>query len=126
MPIAVALNYNIQPYPQDNLQNEAIIELLLTLSGSFPNHGDTLSFSGVSGIDSNALPSRVEIFEATPAPGPAYGGAFIFLPGTNQNNGIMEIFNGTTETTATAGTYASLSLPATFVLRCRAWFPRNL
>lgn len=123
MAATVTLDTAILPNPLDKTQQEQIVDGIVTLSGSFPNNGDTLSFLGLS-INSDQVPTKVELWEATPATGaPAYGATWVFLPGTNQGNGLLEAFNGTTQLTAAGATYASLSLPAAFVLRVRAWFP---
>lgn len=120
MAIAVALNINQLPNATDITQQQVMADGTLTLSGTYPTNGDTLALGGL-GIPSNQVPTKVEIWEATPAPGPASGFAFIFVPGTTQNNGLMEMFNGTTQ--ATTGTYASLITVTGFVLKFRAWFP---
>jgi hypothetical protein len=63
------------------------------------------------------------VWEATTAANaPAYGGYFLYLPGTTLANGILEIFNGTTQATASASTYASIFGSVTPVIRFRAWF----
>lgn len=121
MAIAVALNTNQLPNATDRTQNEVFVDGTLTLSGTYPTNGDTLSFGGL-GIPSNQLPNKVEIYEATPAAGPASGYAFIFLPGTTQFNGLMEVFNGTTQ--LTTGAYGTPPFAITgFTLKFRAWFP---
>lgn len=117
MPIAATLQTTI---PVDATQSEFIATGILTLSGSYPTNGDTLDLSQL-GIGANSVPIKVEIFETTPAPGPASGFNFVFLPGTTQANGLMEMFNGTTQ--QTTATYASIVGGITgFALRFRAWF----
>lgn len=119
MPIVARLLQDVSQI--DDTAQEFIADGTLTLSGSYPTNGDTLDLSQL-GIPSNSLPVRVQIFEATPAPGPASGFFFVFLPGTTQANGLMEMFNGTTQ--QTTATYASIVGGITgFVLRFRAWFP---
>lgn len=121
MAIAVALNTNQVPNPLDLTQQQVLCDGTLTLSGTYPTNGDTLSFAGL-GIPSNQVPTKVEIYEATPAPGPASGYSFVFVPGTTQANGLMEVFNGTTQfTTASYGT-PPFAITG-FALKFRAWFP---
>ena len=123
MSAIASLSTSQLPNPLDKSMQQQIVDGVVTLAGSFAAHGDTLSFLGL-GINSDQVPNKVELYEATPASGaPAFGAQWVFLPGTNQGNGILEAFNGTTELTASAATYASLGLPAAFVLKFRAWFP---
>ncbi len=119
MPIAAALITDTSQL--DNTQNELLVEGTLTFTGSYPTNGDTLDLSQL-GIPSNSLPRRVEVFEATPAPGPAYGASFVFLPGTTQANGLLELFSGTTQ--IATDTYANIfgAVAATIVVKFRAWF----
>ena len=120
MAITAAISTNLVPNAIDLTQQQVLVDGTLTLSGTYPTNGDTLSFAGL-GIPSNSLPTKVEIWEATPAPGPATGYAFIFVPGTTQYNGLMEIFNGTTQVTTQA--YSSFITVTGFTLRFRAYFP---
>lgn len=120
MAAALTLNYNQLPNPLDRTQQEQIVDGLVTLTGSYTANGDTFSFLGLS-INSDQVPNRVEVYEATPAPGPASGYTFIFLPGTNQGNGLLEIFS--TEGTQFSGAYGTPPFAITgFVLKFRAWF----
>ena len=121
MSAVASLNLALQPDPIDTTQQEFIVDGIVTLTGSYPTNGDTLSFAALS-IPSNQLPNKVELFEATPAPGPASGLVFVYLPGTTQATGILVIFNGTTQ--QTTATYASILTVTGFSLRFRAWFPK--
>lgn len=123
MSATAALLNSIQPNPVDVTQQEFIVDGTVTLAGNYPTNGDTLSLAGL-GIPSNQLPTKVELFEATPAPGPATGLSFVFVPGTTQANGLLEVFSGSTQ--ESTATYASIlgAVAATFVLRFRAWFPK--
>jgi hypothetical protein len=95
----------------------------VTLTGSFLAHGDYLDLSAL-GVPSNTI-LYVEVNEATPAANkPTLGAQWIYLPGTTLENGVLEAFNGTTELTATANTYASLSLPTNFTLSFVATFKK--
>lgn len=118
MPIAVTLSSDVSQL--DNTQGQILVQGTLVFSGSYPTNGDTLDLSTL-GIPANSAPFQVEIFEATPAAGPAYGGKFIFLPGTTLANGLVEIFNGLTQ--ITTDTYANIfgAVAATIVVRFRAW-----
>ena len=119
MPIAVALITDTSQI--DSTLNEFIVDGTLTLTGTYPTNGDTLSLASL-GIPSNSLPNKVEITETTPAPGPQSGYAFRFVPGTTQANGLMEVFNGTTQFTTQA--YGTPAFGITgFALKFRAWFP---
>lgn len=120
MAIAVALNKNQLPNPTDLTQQQFIIDATLTLTGGYTTNGDPLSLAGL-GIPSNQLPTKVEIWEDTPTPGPQSGWRFTYLPGTNLDNGAMEMFNGTTQ--ATTNTYATLITVSNFSLKLRGWFP---
>ncbi len=125
MAIAVAVDQSIIPDPIDKTLKQACVHLVLTLTSTYPTNGDTLSFLGVPGIPGNLPPNRVEIYEATPAAGPASGYSFVFLPGSNLGNGLMEIFNGTTQFTTQA--YGTPPFAITgFALKARAWFPANI
>jgi hypothetical protein len=104
----------------DSTLSEFIVDGSIAYSGSYPTNGDTLDLSQLS-IPSSALPRKVEIYEATPAPGQAFGASFLYLPGTTLANGLMEIFNGTTQ--ETTGTYASIFGSVAVVLKFRAWVP---
>jgi len=106
----------------DMTNREFIVDGTLTLSGTYPTNGDTLSLVGVA---PGSQLTKMEIWENTPATNaPASGYAFVFLPGTTLANGLMEMFNGTTQVTTQA--YASLSLPTNFALRFRAWFFKEI
>lgn len=119
MSVAVALNANQVPNAIDHTQQEFIVDGTLTLSGTYPTNGDTVNLAGL--CPSNLVPTKVEIYEATPSPGPASGYAFIYVPGTTAANGLMEVFNGTTQFTTQA--YGSPAFSITgFALRFRAWF----
>lgn len=116
MPIAVTITGT------DTTQAAEIVYGTLTLTGSYPANGDTLSFANQDQIKSGSLPSVVNIFEATPAPGPQSGYAFRYVPGTTQGNGLMEAFNGITQ--FAAGAYGTPPFAITgFVLNFQAFFP---
>jgi hypothetical protein len=121
MSAVASISTTLLPDGLDMSQQEYIVDGIVTLTGSYPANGDTLDLSKLS-ITSNQLPTRVELFEATPAPGPASGFAFLYLPGATQALGLMEMFNGTTQ--QTGATYASILTVTGFVLRFRAWFPK--
>jgi hypothetical protein len=122
MAAKASLSITQVPNPVDVTQQEFIVDGTVALTGSYPTNGDTLDLSQLN-VPSDLVPNKVELWEATPASGaPASGYAFVFLPGTTQANGLMEMFNGTTQ--VTTQTYAALALPAAFVLRFRAWFSK--
>lgn len=74
----------------------------ITLSGNYgtaSSHGDTLSFAGVWGIQSNAVPLQIIVYQqpnSGTAPGNCTG---IYCPGTTMNNGVISFFNAGTELT---------------------------
>ena len=122
MSVAVAVNQVILPDPVDTTQQQFIVDCTLTLTGNYPANGDTVNLQNL-GIPSNQLPNKVEIYEATPSPGPASWYAFVYLPGTTQANGLMEVFNGTTQ--FSAGAYGAPPFAITgFALRARIWFSK--
>ena len=103
----------------DNTNAQFIATGTITLTGSYVNNGDTLDLSQL-GVPSSGLPTRVEIFEITPSPGPAYGGIYTYVPGTTQANGLLQLnVSAGTQTAATA--YSGLATG--FALGFRAWFP---
>ena len=103
----------------DNTQAQFIATGTITLTGNYVTHGDTLDLSGLS-IPSGNLPTRVVIFELTPAPGPAYGGIYTYVPGTTQANGLLQMnISAGTESGATA--YSGFATG--FALGFQAWFP---
>ena len=105
----------------DNTPGRFVVEGTISYSGSYPTNGDTLDLSQL-GVPSDQVPTSVEIVEVTPAASkPAYGANFVYLPGSTQANGVVEIFNGTTE--ITTGTYASIFGTVPVALFFRAWFP---
>lgn len=121
MAVANALNTVILPNPIDKTQQEFVVYGTSTLTGSYPANGDTFSVGGL-GIPSNQLPNHVEIYEVTPSPGPQSGNTFVYVPGTTQFNGLMEIFQGGTQ--LTAGAYGTPPFAITgFALAWRAFFP---
>ena len=104
----------------DNTQNEFLVVGTVALTGTYPTNGDTIDFSQL-GVPATSVPTIVEFFEQTPSPGPASGYSFVYLPGTTQANGLLEIFNGTTQFTTQA--YGTPPFGITgFVLGFRAWF----
>ena len=118
MPLTASLDTDVSQL--DSTREQFIVDGTIAYSGSYPTNGDTLDLSGL-GIPSVSAPVRVEIHEVTTAANkPAYGAAFVFLPGTTLANGVVEIFNGTTQ--ITANSYATIFGAITVALRFRAWF----
>jgi hypothetical protein len=111
----------------DNTQNCTTVRGTVTLTGSYPTGGDTLSFASVSDqIKSNSLPLEVRLYETTPAAnGAGSKYAFNFLPGTTNANGVMTVCNGTTE--FSAGAYGTPPFSITnFQLSFTATFPNGI
>jgi hypothetical protein len=124
MSAVAALLITIIPNPIEVVQNEFIYDFTVTLSGNYPANGDTLDLTPLS-PSSGLLPNKVELWEATPASAkPASGFSFVYLPGTTQANGLLELFNGTTQGTAEAYSSLIANLTTGFVLRGRAWFTK--
>lgn len=118
MPLTATLDSDVSQI--DTTREQYIVDGAIAYSGSYPTNGDTLDLSQL-GIPSLNLPVKVEIYEATTAANkPAYGGVFLFLPGTTLANGLMEIWNGTTQ--ITTATYATVFGAIVVALRFRAWF----
>ena len=104
----------------DSSLREFFVDGTIAYSGSYPTNGDTLDLSQLGIPMSQSSFVKVEIWEATTAANaPAYGGYFLYLPGTTTANGLMEIFNGTTQ--ISTATYASIFGSITVALRFRAW-----
>ena len=82
--------------PIDATQENFEVYGTVALTGNYPANGDTVSFAGL-GLPSNSVPVKVEFFETTPAPGPASGRGFVYVPGTTQSNGLIEVFAGNTQ-----------------------------
>ncbi len=118
MPLVATLDSDISQI--DATKNEFVIDGPIAYSGSYPTNGDTLDLSQL-GIPSLGLPIWVEVYEATAAVNkPGWGGAFLYFVGTTLANGIVELFNGTTQ--ITTATYASIFPAGPVVMRFRAYF----
>lgn len=117
--MALKANLLYDPSLIDSARTTFDVDGTITYSGSYPNNGDTLDFSQL-GIPSNAVPVWCDIDEYTPAGQAAYGANFLFLPGTLQNNGVVQIFNGTAQ--IGANTYATIFGAIPVALRFNARF----
>ena len=107
----------------DSTLKEFVVDGTVTLSGNYTANGDTLDFSQL-GIPSNSVPNKVEIYEATPAPGPASGYTFVYEPGTTQAYGLMAVFGAGSVGAQFSGAYGTPPFAKTgFALKFRAWFP---
>jgi len=121
MAATASLSTTVIPDPIDRTQQGIIVYGTIALTGSYTANGDTLNFATL-GLPSNQIPMMVEIFETTPAPGPGSGKAFVYLPGTTQANGLLEIFTGGVQ--QTAGAYGTPPFAiAGFQLSFQAMFP---
>jgi hypothetical protein len=110
----------------DTTQATQIVRAPITLSGNYGSssptdtHGDTLSFSGVFGIQSNSIPIRVFVYQQ-PASGTAPGNCTgVYCPGTTANNGVISFANAGTELTR-GSAYAGAAASAVWVIE--AVFP---
>jgi len=109
--------------PVNTTSAEQIVRFAITLSGNYggaATHGDTLSFANVYGLQSNAIPSRVFVFQQ-PAAGVAPGNcSAIYCPGTTKNNGVISFANAGTELTQGAA-YSGATATAVWIVE--AYFP---
>jgi hypothetical protein len=101
--MAIAVTVTQGPgFTNDTTEQTQIVRGTLSLSGNYgggSTHGDTLSFAGVYGIQSNAVPVRVLVFQQ-PASGTAPGNCTgVYCPGTTMNNGVVSFANAGTELT---------------------------
>lgn len=109
-------------YPQGNHDvtiKEAIFTGTITFSGNYPAGGDTLALN-VKGLQSNAVPNRVEIYEQPASTQTATGYQFIYKKGTTLANGVCQI-NSTEGTQFTTGAYGTAF--ANTVIKARVWVP---
>lgn len=112
-------------YPADTTQNQQVIDGAITLTGNYggaTSHGDTLDLSAI-GAQSNQLPVKVEIFEASPAGAAPSGNIFRYMPGTTQANGSLNIFTAAGAEFTQASAYGTPPFAITgFALKFRAYF----
>lgn len=103
--------------------NEIVLLGTLTLTANYgggATNGDTINFSGLDQVKSSSVPTQIDIYEAPAAGTAATGYSFIFAPGTTQANGVVQLFNGTTQYTQ-GSAYSAGQLGA--VIKFRAYFP---
>lgn len=124
MAIAVAINQTQTIY--DTTSQTQIVRGTLTLTGTYgatspaDTHGDTCSFGGLYGIQSNSVPLRVLVYQA-PASGTAPGNCTgVFCPGTTIANGVVSFANAGTELTRNS---AYTGAASTAVWKFEAVFP---
>jgi hypothetical protein len=107
----------------DTTQATQIARFSITLTGNYGSsgsHGDTLDFGKVYGIQSQAVPIRVFVYQQ-PASGTAPGNCTaIFCPGTTIHNGVVSFFNAGTELTG-GSAYTGATAAAVWVVE--AVFP---
>ena len=110
----------------DATQNEFILEGTIALTGNYggaSTHGDTLDLS-TAGVASSQLPSWVEFFEQSPSGALPSANIYLYMPGTTQANGVLNVRTalGTEYTEASA--YGTPPFAITgFKLFMRAGFP---
>lgn len=121
--IVASLDNTILPQGGDTTQREQFYTGTLTLSGNYggaSTHGDTCSFGNISGLLSQSVPIRVEIYEQ-PAAGTApsfYTG--VYQLGTTIANGAVNFSLAGIEYTQASAYSGAVS---TAVWKFRAWFP---
>lgn len=105
----------------DTTQDYFIVYGQIATSGNYVSHGDTLDLSQLStyggGPASLAVPIVVRVWEQPAAGVSASGWAYLYAPGTTQANGVLQLFNGTTEYTGAAA-YAG-TIPATLYFEAK-------
>ncbi len=110
----------------DTTQSTQIARFPITLSGVYggaSTHGDTIDFGKVYGIQSQAVPIRVLVYQQ-PASGTAPGNCTAtFCPGTTIHNGVISFANAGTELT---GNSAYTGAAAAAVWMVEAVFPAFL
>ena len=100
----------------DFTSNQFIVNGTLTTSGNYVVHGSTLDLSA-TGVPSSVAPLSAEVWEQAASGSSNSGWQYQFVPGTTQANGVLQIFNSTTELTATTFPAAKLYF--------RAYFPKQ-
>lgn len=126
MAATFAVSYPNSPAPIDfTAGNELIIYGTITLSGSYVAHGDTLSLLGFDEVKSSYPPIMAQIWEQPAAGVTASGYTLIFVPGTTQGNGVIQIFDsggaaGNPGAELAAGAYPAGLTGA--VIKCRVFF----
>jgi len=129
MAIAVAINAFNGADPAagiDATRSKLVINGALTLTANYggaATHGDTMSLQSPF-IDSDLLPESVRVYEQPPAGTAPLGKyIFVFCPGTTQANGVLFIYDTSTDAEyAEGGAYNAGLLAA--VLRFEAIFPK--
>ena len=85
--------------------NKIVVDGTVTLSGAYPQHGDTLDLSQL-GVPSNAIPGPVWLWSTqTQGAAPQYD-TYTFQPGSTQKNGVVQIAVSNTEM-ANSAAYAT-------------------
>jgi hypothetical protein len=113
--------------------NQTVISGTIALTGNYggaSTHGDTLSFLNQDSIKSGSAPVQVRVFETPPAGTSASGFEFSFSPGSDQGNGVLQVFGSAATAGANtpgseytqAAAYNAALLAA--VLKFQAFFPR--
>lgn len=117
MAIAVSLDTTSLPNPIDVTENDFIVDVIFTPSGTYTAGGDTINLSGL--CSSNQIPRVVDISEYPPAGTTPNGYNMIFQPGTNLTNGVLYIF--TAAGSQLTGSYPTSPVPA---IRATFRFPK--
>jgi hypothetical protein len=120
MAASFALDNSVLPQGGDATGREQFYVGTITFSASYTTGGDTLSFD-VSGVQSNAAPVRVEIYEEPTSANVALGYTFVYAKGSTAANGKIQIFS--TFGGAFSGSYGTTF--ANTIVKARAWFPRG-
>lgn len=98
----VATVGNNTPFPADFSGGGTLtVYGTLTASGNYVTHGDTMAFLD-DRIKSDYPPLWVDVSEAPAAGISASGFRFVFVPGTTQANGVLQVFTGSAAQSASA------------------------
>ena len=108
MSVKVATVQNI-----DFTNNQFIVSGTFTTSGNYAQHGVTVDLS-IIGVPSSLPPTWVNVAEQSASGTSNSGWQYQFNPGTTQANGALQIFNSTTELTATTFPAVTLFFQAFF------------
>jgi len=87
----------------DKTLNKFIVDGTITLAGSYSTDGDTFPLGGT--CPALGLPSSVWVWSTVTTGSGALKDYYTYLPGTTQNNGVVQIVVAGSE--MSAGAYAS-------------------
>jgi hypothetical protein len=110
----------------DNTQNRLIVEGSLTLSGNYATHGDAIDFTGIDVIKSAQPPTRIDVYQAPAAGVSAAGFVLLGVPGSAQNNNVLQVFETGAALSGALAELAAGAYPAGLTgaaIKFTAYFP---